>query len=506
MAASFAAIIVTHGDTRYYPGFCDMSEELLFLLVGSVLALSLLIALITSRMSVPALVVFLAIGMLLGTDGIGHMDFHNVELARTVGVAGLALILFEGGLSTSWRRLREVAVPALLLSTAGVIITALLVGYAAHYLFDFGWGTSLLLGAVISSTDAAAVFATLRFTNIKRRLARTLEAETGGNDPMAIALTVGLISWIQQPAYNLGDLVLLLVQQLGVGLIVGLMLGGVAMWVFSRLPKSIGAFAPVASLAACALSFGVAGILGGSGFLAVYIVGLAIGSTPSRYRSQLTSFHEGLAFLAQVSLFVVLGLLVMPHELLPIAGASILLTLLLIFFIRPLAVFLVTPHMGFSYRDKTLLGWAGLRGAVPIVLGTIVLSAEVAHGEVIFNIVFFVVLVSALIQGTTLEWVATKLGVIEQTPKDAAGKEVDYDAVLQKVQFDVAPGHSIIGSRVNELGLPAKATLIKVRRGSVTIKPDQHTVIKLKDRLTVSIPQSRIPELEDVFTRWRRRV
>ena len=196
----------------------------------------------------------------------------------------------------------------------------------------------------------------------------------------------------------------------------------------------------------------------------------------------------------------------MPHELLPIAGASILLTLLLIFFIRPLAVFLVTPHMGSSYRDKTLLGWAGLRGAVPIVLGTIVLSAEVAHGEVIFNIVFFVVLVSALIQGTTLEWVATKLGVIEQTPKDAAGKEVDYDAVLQKVQFDVAPGHPIIGSRVNELGLPAKATLIKVRRGSVTIKPDQHTVIKLKDRLTVSIPQSRIPELEDVFTRWRRRV
>lgn len=483
-----------------------MSESLLFLLVGGVLAFSLLIALVTARMSVPTLVVFLAIGMLLGADGVGHIQFNNVELARVVGIAGLALILFEGGLSTSWRRLREVAIPALTLSTIGVIITALAVGYAAHYLFDLGWGTSLLLGAVISSTDAAAVFATLRFTSIKRRLARTLEAETGGNDPMAIALTVGLISWIQQPAYNLADLSLLLLQQLGIGLVVGVALGGAAMWVFSRLPTSIGAFAPVASVAACALSFGVAGILGGSGFLAVYIVGLAIGSTPSRYRSQLTSFHEGLAFLAQVFLFVVLGLLVMPHELLPIAGASILLTLLLIFLVRPLAVLLVTPKMGFNYRDKALLGWAGLRGAVPIVLGTIVLSAEVAHAETIFNIVFFVVLVSALIQGTTLEWVATKLGVIEKVSKDADGKEINYDTVLQRVQFDVSSGNSIIGSRINELGLPAKAKLVKVRRGSVTIKPDERTVINMRDRLTVSIPQSRIPELEDVFTRWRRRV
>ncbi len=482
-----------------------MSEALLFLLIGSVLIFSLLVALITARLSVPALAVFLGIGMLLGSDGIGDMPFENVELARMVGVAGLALILFEGGLSTSWRRLREVALPAVALSTVGVVITALLVGLAAHYIFDFNLLTSLLLGAVISSTDAAAVFATLRFTKIRRKLARTLEAETGGNDPMAIALTIGLISWIQQPAYNLSDLGLLLVQQLGIGLVVGVFLGGVAMWAFSRLPPSIGAFAPVASLAAAAFSFGLAGMLGGSGFLAVYIVGLAIGSTPSRYRSQLTSFHEGLAFLAQVSLFVVLGLLVMPHELLPVAGASILLTLLLVFVIRPIAVWLAVPFMGFNSHEKALLGWAGLRGAVPIVLGTIVLSAEIPHGEMIFNVVFFVVIVSALIQGTTLEWVAGKLGLLESTDDDAV-EAVDYNKVLQKVQFDVAPGHSIVGSRINELGLPSKAKLIKVRRGTITIKPDERTVLQVRDRLTVSIPQSRIPELEDVFTRWRRRV
>lgn len=195
----------------------------------------------------------------------------------------------------------------------------------------------------------------------------------------------------------------------------------------------------------------------------------------------------------------------MPHDLVPVAGASILLTLLLIFVIRPLAVWLSVPGMGFNSKEKILLGWAGLRGAVPIVLGTIVLSAEVAHAELIFNIVFFVVIVSALIQGTTLEWVASKLKLLEIT--DSPDEEViDYNKVLQNVQFNVAAGHSIVGSRVNELGLPAKAKLIRIDRKNMAIQPDEHTIIELQDRLTVSIPQSRIPELEDVFTRWRRRV
>ena len=280
-----------------------MDEGLLLLLVGAILAASIVIALGAARTGLPVLVAFLGLGMLLGSDGPGGIAFDDAKLAREVGTVGLALILYEGGLQTSLRRLREVAVPAALLSTLGVVVSALVTGLAAHTLFHLTWLEAILLGAVVSSTDAAAVFATLRFTHIRRRLARTLEAESGGNDPMAIALTLGLIAWIERPhSYGLDDLVLLVIRQIGLGLLVGAALGAIATWVFARIPHSIGAFAPVASLAVAALSFGAADVLGGSGFLAVYLVGLAVGSTPSRYRRHLVAFHEGVAFVAQVAI------------------------------------------------------------------------------------------------------------------------------------------------------------------------------------------------------------
>ena len=300
-----------------------MDEGVVLLLVGLVLAASLVVALLASRKGVPALVAFLALGMLLGSDGPGQIEFDDADLARSVGIVGLVAILYEGGLSTSWRRLREVAVPAALLSTVGVVVTAALTGLVAQAVFDLSWLEAILLGAVVASTDAAAVFATLRYTNVRRRLARTLEAETGGNDPMAIALTVGLIAWIEHSDYGFGDLVLEVVREIGLGLAVGVALGVAATWLFARIPPSIGAFAPVASVAAAALSFGAADVLGGSGFLAVYLVGLAVGSTPSRYRRQLVSFHEGLAFVAQVAMFVVLGLLVFPSDLPDVALAGL---------------------------------------------------------------------------------------------------------------------------------------------------------------------------------------
>jgi potassium/hydrogen antiporter len=253
----------------------------ILLLVGAILAGSILVALGAVRVGVPSLVAFLALGMLLGSDGPGGIEFEDAELARTVGIIGLAAILYEGGLSTSWRRLRGVAVPAALLSTAGVVATAVLTGAAAYYLFDLSRLESVLLGAVVASTDAAAVFATLRYTQIRRRLARTLEAETGLNDPVAIALTIGLIDWIQKPSFAFPDLVFLVVRELGLGLLVGVVLGAVAMWVFARLPHSIGAFVPVASVAAGALSFGAADVIGGSGFLSVYLVGLSGARRPA---------------------------------------------------------------------------------------------------------------------------------------------------------------------------------------------------------------------------------
>ena len=479
----------------------------MLLVVGAILAGSILVALGAARVGVPSLVAFLALGMLLGSDGPGGIEFDDAELARTVGVAGLAAILYEGGLSTSWRRLRRVAVPATLLATVGVVASTVLTGVAAYYLFDLSWLESVLLGAVVASTDAAAVFATLRFTHIRRRLARTLEAETGLNDPVAIALTIGLIAWIEEPDLAFPDLVVSVLEQLGIGLVIGVGLAAVALWVFARLPHSIGSFAPVASVAAGALSFGVADVAGGSGFLAVYLVGLAVGSTPSRHRSQLVAFHEGLAFLAQVTMFVVLGLLVFPKDLPDVALAGLALAVLLMVVIRPIAVWLSTALSSFTARERMLLGWAGLRGAVPIVLATFVLSSDVEHAETIFNAVFFVVVVSALVQGTTLEWVAERLGLVDPRPAvTAAPLEVDALGSLELVEFDVAGDHAIAGAAVRELGLPRSALIALVARGGDTIPPRGSTVLEPGDRLFVLVPRTNRPELEDVFTRWRRRV
>jgi len=485
-----------------------VEEGLILLLVGAILSLSIVLALGAARTGLPVLVVFLAIGMLLGSDGPGGIEFDDAELARQVGIIGLALILYEGGLQTSWRRLRQVAVPSALLSTVGVVVSALLTGVAAYWLFDLTWLESVLLGAVVAPTDAAAVFATLRQTHIRRTLARTLEAESGGNDPMGIALTLGLIAWIeQQGSYGIDDLSLLVVQQLGLGLFVGVALGAAAIWVFGRLPPSIGAFAPVASVAAGALSFGVADVLGGSGFLAIYLVGLAVGSTPSRYRRQLVAFHEGLAFLAQVAVFIVFGLLVFPSDLLDVALPGLALALLLMLIVRPAAVLASTLFTGHTHRARLLLGWAGLRGAVPIVLATFVLSSEVTHRNTLFNAVFFVVVVSVIVQGTTLEWVAGRLRLLSEAPPvHDAPLEVGHLSKLDLVDFGVAGNHAIAGSAVRELGLPRDALIAVITRGDDTIPPRGSTVVEPGDLLFVLVPRSKRADLEDVFSRWRRLV
>ena len=485
-----------------------MDEGVVLLLVGAVLAASVLGALASARTGVPVLVAFLAFGMLLGSDGPGGIEFDDAELAREVGIVGLVLILFEGGLQTSWRRLRAVAVPAALLSTVGVVVTAVLTGVAAQALFDLTWLEAILLGAVVASTDAAAVFATLRFTQIRRRLARTLEAESGGNDPMAIALTIGLIAWIESPdtegstssscsssassasASSSGSL-----------------LAVAATWVFARLPRAVGPFAPVASLAAAGISFGAADVIGGSGFLSVYLVGLAVGSTPSRYRRQLVGFHEGLAFLAQVALFIVLGLLVFPRQLTDVAVSGLALALLLVFLIRPVAVWMSTAFNDFTARERLLLGWAGLRGAVPIVLATFVLSSQVETANTIFNAVFFVVVVSAILQGTTLERVAEKLDLLSPArPTHEPPIEVGESSALDLLDFVVAPDHAIASSAVREVGLPRAAIIAVIVRGDDSIPPRGSTIIEPGDRLFVLVPHELRPAVEDVFSRWRRRV
>jgi cell volume regulation protein A len=479
-------------------------EDRLFL-VGAVLLLSVGAAVVARRLNVPVLLLFLGLGMLLGSEGPGGIYFDNADLTRTIGVIGLIAILFEGGLTSEWRDVRRVLVPSLLLSTVGVFVSALVVGVAARVLFDLSWPASFLLGAVVGSTDAAAVFATLRFTNLRRRIASLLGAESGFNDPMAVALTLGLISWLTEPRYGVGDVALLLLRQLGLGAVIGLALGSLAARLLPRLPGELAPFAPVASVACAALAYGVAQEAGASGFLAVYIVALFIGNTQMPLRRAIVTFHEGLAFLAQVALFIVLGLLVFPSRLGGVALSAIALTVVLIFVARPVAVLVSTLLQGFGRRERIFLSWAGLRGAVPIVLATFALSEDLPQSETIFNAVFFVVLASTVLQGLTLEPIARRLQLATEprpfySPPLEIGSVEELGAdVLEHV---VGGADAVVGTKIRLMGLPPGAIVMLIVRDGLGVAPRGNTVIEAGDRLSLLVTDDCRDQLAALIERW----
>ncbi|HWH14610.1 MAG TPA: potassium/proton antiporter, partial [Miltoncostaeaceae bacterium] len=458
---------------------------------------------VAARTRLPLQVAILGLGMLLGSDGPGGVDFDDADLARTVGVVGLVAILFEGGLTSPWRQIRPVLAPAALLSTVGVAVTAGVTAAGAWLLFELDPAEALLLGAVVGSTDAAAVFATLRYTALRRRLTGLLEAESGLNDPMAVALTVGLIATLTAQAATWDDVVVEIVQQLGIGMASG----GAAAWLagrlFARFPLEFAAFAPVASVGTAAVVFGATDVLGGSGFLAVYLVALRIGASRSPVLRSLTAFHGGLAFLSQVVLFGVLGLLVFPSQFGPVIVPGILLALVLALLARPLAVWLCTLRFGFDLRERVLLGWAGLRGAVPIVLATFALSADIEASGTIFNAVFFVVLVSAVAQGPTLEPLARRLRLTAaEPPVDAAPLEVGLIGGAEILEYTSVSGDGTAGRRVRELGLPRAALLAVILRGGDAVPPRGSTRIAAGDRLYVLTRRRDEEAVREVMERW----
>jgi potassium/hydrogen antiporter len=445
-----------------------VDEGRLVLIGGTLLAAGLLASLVAGRLRVPGLLLFLGVGMAVGSDGIGWIDFTNYDLARVVGVVALALILFEGGLASGWDEIRPVFGPAVGLATVGTLVTAMITGIGAWLLFDLTLLEGLLLGSIVASTDGAAIFAVLRGSTLRRRLARTLEGEAGFNDPIAVLLVLGFIKWISEPGYGvlnmLAEMALELVIGAGVGLLVGR--GAVRLLADVRL-GSVGLY-PVASLAAAAVAFGGADVLHGSGFLAVYLAGLVIGSSPTPARRTITTFHDGLAWVAQLGMFLVLGLLVFPGDLPGVAVEGIVLALVLCFVARPVAAFVGTAGAGFSVPERVTLGWAGLRGAVPVVLATFPVIEGLSIAEDFFNIVFFAVLVSTVLQGTTFEWLAARLHV---TTDEAALPAPFVDPATTRrlgaeiVEFPVGPEHAIAGRLVRELGLPREALLNVIIRG-----------------------------------------
>jgi potassium/hydrogen antiporter len=393
-----------------------MSDGELILIAGALLAAGLVASLAADRLRVPGLVLFLGVGMAVGTDGTGWIDFDNYRLARTIGVIALALILFEGGLTSGLLEIRSVLGPAISLAVVGTVVTALVGGLAAQWLFGFSGSEGLLLGSIIAATDGAAIFSLLRGSTLRRKLAQTLEAESGFNDPIAVLLVLGFIDVIQRPSYGLVDMLGLFARQLGIGAAVGAIVGFVAVHALRRMRLATSGLYPVASLATVALAYGGADALHGSGFLSAYLAGLALGSAAIPAKQTITAFHQGLAWVAQLTMFVTLGLLVFPSQLGSVAAKGTALALVIVFIARPLATLVATAFASYTGAERVMLGWAGLRGAVPVVLATFPVIAGVSRSLEFFNVVFFAVVLSALLQGSTFEPLARRLGVTTPEP------------------------------------------------------------------------------------------
>ncbi|WP_052890212.1 potassium/proton antiporter [Thermogemmatispora carboxidivorans] len=400
-----------------------MHFESTLLVASLLLLLSVLAWKIAGKLGIPALLLFLGLGMLAGSDGPGGIYFDDAQLAQAVGIVALVLILFAGGLETRWSAVRPALGGALLLSTLGVLLSALVVALFAVWLLHASPLEGLLLGALISATDAAAVFSVLAARNLRLsgQLLPLLELESGTNDPMAVFLTLGLIRLLSEPATSPLSILLLFGQQMGIGLVLGLVIGRLAIWLIARLHLDVEGLYRVLTIALALFTYAVTALLGGSGFLAVYLVGLLLGNSRVEGIERIGRFHDSLAWLMQIAMFLILGLLVFPSRLPAVALAGVLITLVSVFVARPLAVLLaLLPLRRMPLREKLFVAWVGLRGAVPIVLATFPLLAGLPRAELLFDLVFFVVLASVLLQGTTVPLVARWLGVARPAPASAS--------------------------------------------------------------------------------------
>jgi potassium/hydrogen antiporter len=405
---------------RYIP---QVQHTFTYFLIASstLLLLSVLASKASGALGIPSLVVFIAVGMLAGSDGPGGIYFDDPQLAQALGILALIFILFAGGLETVWSEARPMLGSALALSTLTVLGTTVLVGWFATLAFGFNWLEGILLGAIVSSTDAAAVFSVLdgKTSDMTGSIKPLLELESGSNDPMAAFLTVGLVQILAGHGDSVWSLVPKFIQQMTFGIGLGLLIGKAASTILNRVKLESEGLYPVATTALCLFSYGIAEVLGGSGFLAVYVVGIVMGNSKLVHKKALMLFHNGLAWLMQIIMFIALGLLVFPSKLLPVASTALILAVFLILVARPLSVYVALARSKLNMQEKAIISWIGLRGAVPIVLATYPQLARIPKAELIFDVVFFIVLTSVVIQGTTIpficKWLKTapKPGIAE---------------------------------------------------------------------------------------------
>ncbi len=467
-----------------------MSINQIIIVIAVFLVVSVSLSKISERFGVPALLVFLGIGMLAGSDGPGGLYFDNAWLSQALGTVALAFILFTGGLETEVQTVKTVAKPALLLATAGVLITAVLTGLCVKYALGLSWLKSLLIGSIVSSTDAAAVFAVLRSKNVslKEPLRPLLELESGSNDPMAVFLTIGFIELLRNPAQSMWSLIPLFFQQMVLGFLLGYAMSKLFIAIVNRINLDYEGLYPVLSLGWVLLTYGLTAWLNGSGFLAVYIIGIMLGKHVYSHKKSLIRFHDGVAWLMQISMFLTLGLLVFPKQLMPVAGQGLLISLLLIFVARPVSVFIGLAAFKFSLREKLLISWVGLRGSVPIVLATFPLLAGLDQDHFIFNLVFFIVITSVLFQGTTIPYFARILGVDapfvrkRRYPIDFEGSS---KVNMQLEDFIVPYESKAVGQPIFKLGFPKDSLITLIVRDNKYITPRGDTLLEEGDVLLI---------------------
>lgn len=471
--------------------------------VGLLFVISILASVLSSRLGAPLLLVFLIIGMALGEDGFG-LTFQDVQTAHLIGSVALAIILFDGGLNTQTSSFRVGLRPAISLATVGVLITAAITGVIAAYVLGLPLIYGLLMGAIVGSTDAAAVFSLLHTAKLelKQRVGATLEIESGSNDPMAIFLTVVLIELILAGNATVSITVMLeFVRQMGLGGLLGVLGGLAAARLINGAVLSTGLY-PLLAMASGLVVFGVTAVLGGSGFLAVYLAGIVLSNRHIQSAHNILRFHNGLAWMSQIIMFMMLGLLVTPSDLLPTGGQALLIALALIFIARPVAVVISLLPFQFSWREQAFISWVGLRGAVPIILAIFPLLAGIMHADILFNVAFFVVLVSLVVQGWSLTFVARWLKV-EIPPNNTRAQRMELELPGQPdyelVGYKISEESSVFGRQLLKVTYPSGVKPALVLRQNELMSIDQAERYEEGDSVYLATPRAALDDLDRLF-------
>jgi cell volume regulation protein A len=478
------------------------------LLVGSLLLfISIIVGKTSYKFGIPTLLLFLAIGMLAGSDGIVGIHFDNPQNAQFIGIVSLNFILFSGGLDTNWKSVKPVLWQGISLSTLGVLLTAVSLGTFVWLVTDFTIYESMLLGSIVSSTDAAAVFSILRSKSLalKSKLRPTLELESGSNDPMAYVLTIAFLTLVMNQDKNIVSIIPMFLQQMALGGIAGFTFGKLSKFIINKIELGFEGLYPVLVIALMFITFSATDFVGGNGFLAIYICAVYLGNQDLIHKKTILKVYDGLAWLMQIVLFLTLGLLVFPTHVFPVAGIGMLISIFLIVVARPISVFISLIFFKMKLRRRFYVSWVGLRGAVPIVFATYPLLAGIEKAEMMFNIVFFISVTSVIIQGTTLNIIAKWLHVAlpeKVKPISELDKFISDIPKTAMKEFTVSPDCYAINKRIVDLGFPKSAIIAMIKRNDQYITPRGSTVIEPNDVLLIlSDNEEELININDYLTK-----